>query len=191
YYLSAKKNGLIKPSETLRQFWLSPDRAKNFSEEIQYDASLGNLLSKKFKTYEQGGQRPTSFPNIVDEQLLQAGRGPTNSKVPSLKLVDFFSKPGSKPVNPMFVANGTIYNNGERLPFMPHILKALKINKSEMAKEPLCENCKRGEYHDGFSMPLKYAVAASSAFPGLIPQVKFKVEDKKFLRVVDGGAVDN
>jgi hypothetical protein len=197
YYLGARKNGLMKERETLHDFWKSTTRLNSYGEEINYNATLTNLIFSNFNRYEKGRKRPTSFPNLVNRQLLQAGKpGPTAGiTIPSLTLADFFAETG-KPALPMLIANGTIYNNAERLPFMPHILKSLKINGSEMSHEPLCESCttggyKKGQYNNGFSMPLKYAIAASSAFPGLIPQVKFRVEDNKFLRVVDGGAVDN
>ena len=197
YYLGARKNGLMQENEMLHDFWKSDNRIKSYGEEIEYNATLANLFFN-FKRYERGRIRPTSFPDLVNKQLLQAGRlnSTTRATIPSLKLSDFFIEKGKTTYLPMLIANGTIYNNAERLPFMPHILKTLKINGSEMSHEPLCEGCttgkyKKGEYNNGFSMPLKYAIAASSAFPGLIPQVKFRVEDKKFLRVVDGGAVDN
>ena len=47
-------------------------------------------------------------------------------------LSDFFIPKDSKlnPQLPIMVANGTAYNNGERFPFMPHIIRGLKINSS-------------------------------------------------------------
>jgi hypothetical protein len=89
------------------------------------------------------------------------------------------------------VANGTAYNNGERIPFMPHIIRGLNLNSSlapNRASIPLNHN----EVNDGFNFPVTYAITASSAFPGVLPKVKFGVKNQqKILCIIDGGASDN
>ena len=95
------------------------------------------------------------------------------------------------PQLPIMVANGTAYNNGERFPFMPHIIRALKINSSlapNKASLPLDGN----EINNGYDFPLTYAITASSAFPGVLPKTKFGIKNQdKILCVIDGGASDN
>ncbi len=193
YYLGARKNGLLLSDQSLRDFWLCSN--SKFKSNIPYNAKVGNLISK-YKKYEKDRRRP-SFPDMVDKNILQKGnKDLTNNTIGTLRLKDFFTKAGEEATMPMFVANGTIYNNSERIPFMPHIIGQLNIEKSLMPNEDLRMN---NTYNDGYSLPLKYAIAASSGFPGLVPQVKFKVDykhhkkdsNKYYLRIIDGGVVDN
>lgn len=188
YYLGARKNELIAPNETLHQFWLS--RNTEYNTKINYNAQISNLVTN-YKKYEKDRKR-YSFPEIIDKYVLQKGKKDlVNKPIRSLNLNDFFAKKGTQATMPMFVANGTIYNNSTRIPFMPHIIESLKVESSKMPKEQL--------EPDDFSLPLRYAIAASSGFPGLVPMVKFQVEHSKyegdnnkyFIRIIDGGVVDN
>lgn len=61
------------------------------------------------------------------------------------------------------VANGTAYNNGERFPFMPHIIRALKINSS-LAPNKASLSLDENQINNGYDFPLTYAITASSAF---------------------------
>lgn len=205
YYLTLRKNNLIRPDQSLLSYWLSKDHGI-YTEGINYNASISTFIGSNYKRYEHSRRKP-SFPDRVDNELMQKDR-PTpdsKSKIQSIVLGDLFKTNGEIPALPMLVANGTIYNNSERLPFMPHIISALEITSSRMPKEPL--NSGTNKYNDGYTIPLKYAIAASSAFPGLVPQVKLRIEPRaghgrtlsknqldtlpKFIRIVDGGVVDN
>ncbi len=192
YYLGARKNGLIVPGQSLRDFWLSQNTV--YKSNIPYNAKVGNLLFK-YKRYEKDKKRP-SFPDMVDRQILQKGnKDLNNNTIGSLHLNDFFAQEGKEATMPMFVANGTIYNNSERIPFMPHIISGLNVESSEMPRQ----NLSGDPFNDGYSLPLKYAIAASSGFPGLVPQVKLKVNHEHYpgddsdyyIRIIDGGVVDN
>jgi len=192
YYLGARKNNLIAPGQSLRAFWLSRDEV--YKTNIPYNAKVGNLFTN-YKKYEKDKKHP-SFPDMVDEVILQKGNKDLSGKpINSLVLNDFFAKKGEQATMPMFVPSGTIYNNSERIPFMPHIISQMKILKSEMPRQDLSGD----PYNDGFTLPLKYAIAASSGFPGLVPQVKLKVAYKRYekdtkdyyVRIIDGGVVDN
>ncbi|MEQ9052095.1 MAG: hypothetical protein RLP11_17405, partial [Marinoscillum sp.] len=105
---------------------------------------------------------------------------------------DLFIPAGSDkpPLFPILVTNGTIYNNLERLPFMPHIIEDLQITRSLMPEQPLSSD---NTVSNGYNLPLTYAITASSAFPGILPQVKFGIKESanKVIRVIDGGVVDN
>jgi predicted acylesterase/phospholipase RssA len=198
YYLGARKNGLIEPGQSLHDFWLT--KSSLYKTNIPYNAVVSNLIFWKYKRYEKDKKRP-SFPDMIDKEILQKGnKDLSNRVIGSLNLRDFFTEKGGQATMPMFVANGTFYNNSERVPFMPHIINNLSIIQSKMG----VENLKVGQmYNDGYSFPLKYAIAASSGFPGIVPQVKLEVFNHKeqqqgdpdlheyYLRIIDGGVVDN
>ena len=205
YFLTVKKNELAKTGQSFRNYWLSKTHADSYSEKIKYDAKIGSFIGSGFNKYERSRKKP-SFPDRIDRQLLQVGKALPGStkKIEPITLGDVFKTDGNIPQLPMLVANGTIFNNAERIPFMPHIIADLDITASRMPKEPLVSPNAR--YNNGFTLPLRYAIAASSAFPGLVPQVKFIAQpregtsmlknynpDKRphYIRVVDGGVVDN
>jgi len=193
YYLTIQKNVLSKFSEPplFSTYWLSSTRTELLTESISQSASPKDLMF--LKMYEWNWIRD-SFPERVDRELLQYGRTGTDKQViPRLYLKDFFVSKASNenPTMPMFVANGTIYGSLERLPFMPHIVEHLNIAGSLMPVESLLTEKK--ESNNGYDMPMNFGITASSAFPGILPQVKFEIasSDEKVIRVMDGGVVDN
>jgi len=185
YYLTMQKNLLLNtnsPYSSFYQYWLSDDRVKKYQEFIWQSAKPSDAIFR----FNKNEKDNVSFPYAerLDVQLLQCKR--MNSR---MVLGDFFVPVNESrlPILPMFVANGTIYKNVERLPFMPHILNALKVNRiiapsdSTFKKDP------------AYNFPLCYAIAGSSAFPGLLPQLRLGIsaDENKVIRVVDGGVVDN
>lgn len=185
YYLTMQKNFLLRadsPYSSFYQYWLSDDRVKKYQEFIWQSAKPSDAIFR----FNKNEKDNVSFPYAerLDVQLLQRER--TNSR---MVLGDFFVpvNESTLPILPMFVANGTIYKNVERLPFMPHILNALRVDRiiapsdSSFRKNP------------AYNFPLCYAIAGSSAFPGLLPQLRLGIsaDQNKAIRVVDGGVVDN
>nr|WP_294860491.1 patatin-like phospholipase family protein [uncultured Fluviicola sp.] len=185
YYLTLKKNDVL--DKTFLDFWKSDYRKKRLQEFLFMSAKTTSVF--KLPRYEKNKVRK-NYPNMIDYELLQSGKiNPKNDKtINRLFLSDFFIPASSneKVTMPMFVTNGTIYNNGERLPFMPHIIDAFKINGSILPNEPFTMN-------KGFGLPLSYAISGSAAFPGVLPMLKFSLENNpdSVIRVIDGGAVDN
>jgi hypothetical protein len=187
YYLSLKKHEVLDGYTNFFDFWNSKDRKDSLQEFLFMDAKAGIFkLLKKTNQFEKNKQRK-KYPAMIDYELLQYGktfRKPINR----LSLNDFFLPVDSKGsvTMPMFVTNGTIYNNGERLPFMPHIIDSLHIIGSLLPPEPF-------EIDNGYGLPLSYAITGSAAFPGVLPMLKFSIKDKpkNVIRVIDGGAVDN
>ena len=184
YFLSLTKNEVLK-GRTLLEFWKSDDRKKTLQEFLFKGAKPTSAL--KLWRYERNLIKK-SYSSMIDKELLQSGKKYNKKEIDRLFLRDFFipTSSSSKVLLPMFVANGTIYNNGERLPFMPHIIDYLKINGSLLPNEPF-------KIDSGYGLPLSYAISGSAAFPGVLPMLKLTVSDnnKKVIRVIDGGAVDN
>lgn len=184
YYLTLTKNEVLKDKSFL-EFWKSVDRKDTLQEHLYKAAKPISVL--KLWGYERN-MIFKSYPRMIDEELLQLGKKYNNKEIKRLFLRDFFiSEVSSEKVSlPMFVTNGTIYNNGEQLPFMPHIIDSLKINGSLLPKASF-------EIDHGYGLPLSYAISGSAAFPGILPMLKLSVadNDKKVIRVIDGGAVDN
>lgn len=188
YYFSVKEIGVFERYNSYYDYWTSCDRKTSYESFVYKRA---NLFSTIFQhgTYERGW---SNYVKTVNRELLQKGKKNiynndlNNNLVGELFLKNFFVSKNSNinVTNPMFVANGTIYNNVERIPFMPHILKYLKI-KGDYFNEDF-------ESTDGYSMPLAYAVTGSASFPGALPILKFKIDQTdQVLRVLDGGVVDN
>jgi hypothetical protein len=184
YYLSLTKNEVLK-NRTFLDFWQSVDR-KDILQEFLYKGAHESAIIK-LRRYERN-LIVKSYPRMIDEELLQLGKEYNDKIIDRLFLSDFFI-PRTSPERvllPLFVTNGTIYNNGERLPFMPHIIDSLKIIGSLLPVQQF-------EIDNGYGLPLSYAIAGSAAFPGILPMLKLSVSnsDKEVIRVIDGGAVDN
>jgi predicted acylesterase/phospholipase RssA len=184
YYFALLKNGILK-DKTLFDFWKSDDRKIALQEFLFKDAKAFSIL--KLSRYEKN-RISNPYPKMIDYELLQNGKSYKGNKITRLFLKDFFIPAASekKVTMPMFVTNGTIYNNGERLPFMPHILHNLKIDGSLLPEESFTID-------DGYGLPLSYAITGSAAFPGVLPMLKFSINGNQdsVIRVIDGGAVDN
>ncbi|MEN2402011.1 patatin-like phospholipase family protein [Flavobacterium sp. MC2016-06] len=190
YYLTMLKNKLYEENQSFNNFYFS--KADTYKSEVNKSASLFSLLNNNRN---EKGEK-ISMTQRLDLEILQYDalnpENPDKFKTQML-LSDFFIPKESKktPELPMLVANGTAYNNGERIPFMPHIIRALKINSSlapNKAPIPLDENM----ISNGYDFPLTYAITASSAFPGVLPKTKFGIKNQnKILCVIDGGASDN
>lgn len=184
YYLTLKKHKVLE-NRRLLDFWGSDDHKEVLKEYLYKSANP--LSIRKLWRYERN-LIAEPYPQMIDEKLLQKGRIHNNVYFDRLYLSDFFVPTGSeKPVRlPMFVTNSTIYRNGERFPFMPHIIDYLNITGSYLPHEDF-------NIQQGFGMPLSYAISGSAAFPGVLPMLKLKVEgdNENALRVIDGGANDN
>jgi hypothetical protein len=190
YYLTIMKNKLNHDNCTFNEFYFS--KADAYKDYVDKSATILSLLNNSRN--EKGDK--ISMTQRLDSEILQYDS--TNPENPNkfgtqMLMSDFFVPKESKntPNLPMMVANGTAYNNGERIPFMPHIIRGLNLNSSlapNKASIPLNHN----EINDGFDFPLTYAITASSAFPGVLPKVKFGVKNQnKILCIIDGGASDN
>ncbi|TDO84008.1 patatin-like phospholipase [Flavobacterium chryseum] len=190
YYLTILKNKLYYDNCTFNEFYFS--KADAYKDYVDKSANILSLLNNSRN--EKGDK--ISMTQRLDSEVLQYDilnpENPDKFKTQML-LSDFFVPKESKsqPYLPIMVANGTAYNNGERIPFMPHIIKGLNLNSSlapNKAIIPLNEN----KINDGYNFPLTYAITASSAFPGVLPKVKFGVKNQsKILCIIDGGASDN
>jgi hypothetical protein len=185
YYLSLKKNDVLNDYPNFLAFWNSDERKNNLQEFLYKDAKATSIL--KLPKYEKNKIKKP-YPNMIDYELLQHRKQYKDKTIGELYLSDFFVPAGSggTVTMPMFVTNGTIYNNGERIPFMPHILNYLHINGSLLPVKPFKSD-------NGYDFPLCYAITGSAAFPGVLPMLKFSIKDKDktVIRVIDGGAVDN
>ncbi|MBS7232580.1 patatin-like phospholipase family protein [Flavobacterium psychroterrae] len=190
YYLTILKNKLFFDNCSFNEFYFS--KADAYKDYVDKSANILSLLNNSRN--EKGDK--ISMTQRIDSDILQYDAiNPDNvNKFDSqMMLSDFFIPKDSKtiPSLPMFVANGTAFNNGERVPFMPHIIRGLNLNSSlapNKAEMVLNEN----KVNDGYNFPVTYAITASSAFPGVLPKVKFGVKNQdKILCIVDGGASDN
>jgi hypothetical protein len=190
YYLTILKNKLNYDNCTFNEFYFS--KADAYKDYVDKSATILSLLNNSRN--EKGDK--ISMTQRLDSEILQYDNtNPDNPNKFSTQMLmsDFFVPKESKntPSLPMMVANGTAYNNGERIPFMPHIIRGLNLNSSlapNRASIPLNHN----EVNDGFNFPVTYAITASSAFPGVLPKVKFGVKNQqKILCIIDGGASDN
>lgn len=190
YYLTILKNKLLKDQQSFNDFYFS--KADAYKAEVNKTANMYSLL---YNNRNERGDK-VSMSQQLDFEVLQYDS--SNAQNPDkfdtqMQLSDFFVSKEShdNPQLPMFVANGTDFNNGERFPFMPHVIRALEINSSlapNLAEIPLNEN----QFSDGYNFPLTYAITASSAFPGVLPKIKFGIKNKEeILCLVDGGASDN
>lgn len=184
YYLALKENSVFEDKSFLT-FWKSNDRKDTLQENLFKAAKASSII--KLWGYERN-LIFTPYPTMIAEQLLQQDKAYKNKRVKKLSLGNFFIPVNStKQVTlPMFVTNGTIYNNGERIPFMPHILNYLKINGSLLPEVEF-------DSSSGYDFPLSYAIAGSAAFPGVLPMLKLTIEEneKEVIRIIDGGAVEN
>lgn len=190
YYLTILKNKLQHDNCSFNEFYFS--KADTYKSDVNKSASLFSLLNN---SRNEKGEK-ISMTQRLDLEVLQYDssnpENPDKFKTQML-LSDFFIPKESKknPELPMLVANGTAYNNGERFPFMPHIIRALKINAS-LAPNKSDLPLDRNETSNGYDFPLTYAITASSAFPGVLPKTKFGIKGQdKILCVIDGGASDN
>ncbi|MEO7977190.1 patatin-like phospholipase family protein [Flavobacterium sp.] len=190
YYLTILKNKLFYDNCTFNEFYFS--KADAYKDYVDKSANILSLLNNNRN--EKGNK--ISMTQRLDLEVLQYDS--TNPENPEkfktqMQLSDFFVPKESiqKPYLPIIVANGTAYNNGERIPFMPHIIKGLNLNSSlapNKAEISLNEN----KINNGYDFPLTYAITASSAFPGVLPKVKFGVKNQdKILCIIDGGTSDN
>ena len=190
YYLTILKNKLYQENKSFNEFYFS--KAEAYKDYVDKSASILSLLNNSRN--EKGDK--ISMTQRLDSEILQYDS--TNPDNPNkfgtqMLMSDFFIPKDSKknPYLPMLVANATAYNNGERIPFMPHIIRGLNLNSSLAPnKAPISLN--QNGINDGFDFPVTYAITASSAFPGVLPKVKFGIKDQdKILCIIDGGASDN
>ncbi len=189
YYMMVRKIGLLDV-QTYFDYWKTdiPYAENGLQSFLYFPASKWTAL--KLRSYERRKKYNNSYPQKIDYQLLKANsnRSEIKKEVPRLLLNDFFvlNCDTCNAKLPMFVANAAIYPNCERLPLMPHILSKLQINRSIVPIHSFGDA-------SGYSFPLAFAIAASSAVPGILPIQKFGVlnDSNKAIRVMDGGVVDN
>lgn len=190
YYLTILKNKLQYDNCSFNEFYFS--KADAFKSEVNKSASLFSLLNNGRN---EKGEKISMAQRLDLEVLQYDSANPENQNKfkTQMLLSDFFIPKDSKliPQLPIMVANGTAYNNGERFPFMPHIIRALKINSS-LAPNKAALSLDENHINNGYDFPLTYAITASSAFPGVLPKTKFGIKNQdKILCVIDGGASDN
>jgi hypothetical protein len=185
YYLTLEKNNILEQYPSYFDYWKSDARKNRYREFLYKGASA--ITIAKLPGYERNAIFK-SYPSMIDHELLQLGKPDLEDKpIDTMFLSDFFIpvESSDKVRFPIFVTNGTIYNNGERLPFMPHIINALRVNGSLLPK-------KQFDIKNGYGFPLSYAISGSAAFPGVLPMLKLSIKDTdSVIRVIDGGAVDN
>ncbi len=184
YYLSLKKHQVLEDYDNLLNFWDTDLRRDTLSSYLFESSTILNLF--KLKRLERTGR--SKFPGRVEWEILQEGKKYRGNKIGPLSLGNFFiEKKSSLAVNlPMFVVNGTILNNNERIPFMPHIVDKLKISGALMPHEPF------KNLNKGFGFPLNHAIVSSNSFPGILPIPKYSIKDSdEVIRIVDGGVVEN
>ncbi len=190
YYLTILKNKLTHDNCSFNEFYFS--KADNYKDYVDKSATILSLLNNSRN--EKGDK--ISMTQRLDSEILQYdSSNPENPNKFGTQMLmsDFFIPKESKkaPYLPMLVANGTAYNNGERFPFMPHIIRGLNLNSS-LAPNKASISLDKNEVNDGFDFPVTYAITASSAFPGILPKVKFGIKNQdKILCLIDGGASDN
>lgn len=190
YYLTILKNKLQYENCSFNEFYFS--KADAYKSDVNKSATILSLLNN---SRNEKGEKVSMAQRLDLEVLQYDSTNPENENKfkTQMLLSDFFIPKDSKlkPQLPIMVANGTAYNNGERFPFMPHIIHNMKINSSlapNKASLPLDGN----EINNGYDFPLTYAITASSAFPGVLPKTKFGIKNQdKILCVIDGGASDN
>lgn len=186
YYLSLREHLVLDDYENLFDFWKSDIRSDSLISAPYQSASL--LALRKLRTYERKGN--SGFPKKMDKEILQFEKSysPKKIKFKKLYLGHFFIEKESevRVKLPMFVVNGTIYHNNERIPFMPHIVNELNISGSLMPKEEF------KNFNDGYGFPLNHAIVSSNSFPGILPITKYEIKgSEKVIRIVDGGVVEN
>lgn len=190
YYLTILKNKLFYDNCTFNEFYFS--KADTYKDYVDKSANILSLLNN---SRNEKGDKISMIQRLDLEVLQYDVMNPENPEKfkTQMQLSDFFvpKERSHNPYLPMMVANGTAYNNGERIPFMPHIIKGLNLNSSLAPnKASLCLN--ENQINDGYDFPLTYAITASSAFPGVLPKTKFGVKNQnKILCIIDGGASDN
>nr|WP_199000670.1 patatin-like phospholipase family protein [Flavobacterium sp. ASV13] len=190
YYLTILKNKLYSENCSFNEFYFS--KADAYKDYVDKSTNILSLLNNSRN--EKGDK--ISMTQRIDSDILQydaTNPENTNKFSSQMLLSDFFLPKDSKqiPSLPMFVANGTAFNNGERIPFMPHIIRGLNLNSS-LAPNKASIALNENKVNDGYNFPVTYAITASSAFPGVLPKVKFGVKNQdKILCIVDGGASDN
>ncbi|MBO9582831.1 MAG: patatin-like phospholipase family protein [Flavobacterium sp.] len=190
YYLTILKNKLQYDNCSFNEFYFS--KADAFKSDVNKSASIFSLLNN---SRNEKGEKVSMAQRLDLEVLQYDSTNPENQNKfkTQMLLSDFFIPKDSKlnPQLPMLVANGTAYNNGERFPFMPHIIRGLKINSS-LAPNKASLSLDENHINNGYNFPLTYAITASSAFPGVLPKTKFGIQNQdKILCVIDGGASDN
>ncbi|MCI9844427.1 patatin-like phospholipase family protein [Flavobacterium pectinovorum] len=190
YYLTILKNKLYQNHQSFNNFYFS--KADAYKDYVNKSASILSLLNNSKN--EKGDK--ISMTQQLDLEVLQYDStnpdNPDKCKTQML-LSDFFVPKGSSqiPHLPMMIANGTAYNNGERVAFMPHVIRGLNINSSLAPnKASICLD--ENQVNNGYDFPLTYGITASSAFPGVLPKTKFGIKGQdKILCIIDGGASDN
>lgn len=190
YYLTILKNKLSKENQSFNDFYFS--KADAYKSDVDKTANAFSLL---YNGRNERGEKVSMCQRLDLEVLQYDSSKPENpNKFQSQMILgDFFIPKESTetPKLPMFVANAAVYNNGERFPFMPHIISAMQINTSLAPNLSEISTNSQG-FNDGYNFPLTYAITASSAFPGVLPKVKFGIKnDEKILCLVDGGCSEN
>jgi len=190
YYLTILKNKLNFDNCSFTEFYFS--KADAYKDYVDKSATILSLLNNNRN---ERGEKISMSQRLDSEILQYDSNNPENPDKFSTQMLmpDFFiPKENQKtPDLPMFVANGTAYNNGERVPFMPHIIRGLNLNSS-LAPNKAAIALNHNKINDGYDFPVTYGITASSAFPGVLPKVKFGVKNQsKILCIIDGGASDN
>lgn len=132
------------------------------------------------------------FEAALDQRTLGAwGRERSSNVRLSLSLDDLFVRRSEahEPRFPMWVANGTIFENGAILQFTPDVIDVYKVCS-------VTHRMRVQRLSNGGNLPLAVGMKASASFPGVVPATTLGChcengKPTRFLRVLDGGIADN
>jgi len=134
--------------------------------------------------------------DAIEEELDRAilGAECEDRKDNPMTLGDFFvPRTSTKPPRlPIWINNGTVFQNGWWMPFSPNVLQSYGIDGywHNMKLHAMA-----GHDEDYFDVPVSIALKASASFPLAIPATTLrsnKCGDKAcFIQVMDGGLSDN
>lgn len=164
--------------------------AKQISEHS--DQGITNPLAHDYtNTFFLSGHDGTlRMQEEFDKRLLHTQSG-------SLRMGDIFVPAGAierQPLLPYWVANATIFQNSERFPFTPDVLKRYQVVSYYHwgEKRVLSSGYSSIDYASEF--PLALAVTASASYPYVYPTATLESTacDKAcYLQLIDGGLSDN
>ena len=142
----------------------------------------------------------------LDEKMLGADcRSIKDKKLATLALSDIFVRNNEyrSPRLPYWIANATIFQNGELFQFAPDVLESFKVDmywhrvSRRYKKDHQLSNCAKridGQANSfADCMPLSVGMKASASFPVGIPTTTLRSSycNKCHLQLIDGGTFDN
>lgn len=161
------------------------ETSKGFQENARKNHKT-NILKTFFDTRFLGNRdRGDALERDFSEMLLTTENGS------ELTLKDIFIPTNSieTPTLPIFIANASIFKNGEIFPYYPATLEAYGLTEytHKLHKKTI-------ENSDFLSAPLSLGLKASAAFPAGLPATTLRSnfgQGDKFIHLFDGGLSDN